>query len=205
MWARIVSVIFHPLFMPTYFFSLLAWALPASLDPITADLHLKFLLFIFIVTCLLPFLNVGIFRTFGSIRTLAMHERRERLLPFVFISGIYVAVTFLFYAQVNMNLNDNFLKFMVIIDMLVIAATVATFFFKVSVHAVCVWGLIGILLPLVKITEVNTILYPAIGFIVLAGFIMSARLKVGAHTSREVMWGSVLGLATGAVGMLLLF
>ncbi len=205
MWARFISVVFHPLFMPTYFFSLLAWALPTSLEPITPDLHLKFLLFIFIVTCLLPFLNVGIFKAFGTVSTFAMRDRRERLLPFVFISGIYVAITYLFYQQVHMNLNDNFLKFMVIIDLLVIVATLATFFYKVSVHAVCVWGLIGIMVPLNKITEVNTIFYPTLVLIVLAGFIMSARLVVGAHTSREVMWGSVLGLATGLSGMLFLF
>jgi len=40
---------------------------------------------------------------------------------------------------------------------------------------------------------------------VLAGVIMSARLEVGAHTPREVMWGAVLGLASGLCGMLLLF
>lgn len=205
MWARIVSVIFHPLFMPTYFFSMLAWAVPASLEPVAPELHVKFLLFIFIVTCLLPFLNVGIFRTFGTVRTLAMRTRKERLMPFAFISGIYVVVTFLFYKQMRMNLHDNFLKFLVIIDMLAIAATVATFFFKVSIHAVCVWGLVGILVPLLKITEVDTLFYPTLALIVLAGVIMSARLKTGAHTTREVMWGSVLGLATGVVGMLILF
>lgn len=205
MWARIVSVIFHPLFIPTYFFSMLAYAVPASLEPVAPELHVKFLLFIFIVTCLLPFLNVGIFRTFGTVRTLAMRTRKERLMPFAFISGIYVVVTFLFYKQMRMNLHDNFLKFLVIIDMLVIAATVATFFFKVSIHAVCVWGLVGILVPLLKITEVDTLFYPTLALIVLAGVIMSARLKTGAHTTREVMWGSVLGLATGVVGMLILF
>ncbi|HEX8039740.1 MAG TPA: hypothetical protein VF490_11340 [Chryseosolibacter sp.] len=205
MWARFISVLFHPLFMPTYFFSMLAWAVPTSLEPITPELHLKFLLFIFIVTCLLPFLNVGIFKALGTIRTLAMRDRRERLLPFVFISGIYVGITFLFYQQVRMTVNDNFLRFMMIIDLLVIVATVTTFFYKVSVHAVCVWGLIGIIVPLNKITEVNTIFYPTLALIALAGFIMSARLVVGAHTPREVMWGSVLGLATGLSGMLIWF
>ena len=104
-----------------------------------------------------------------------------------------------------MNLNDNFLKFMVIIDMLVVVSTMATFFFKVSVHSVTIWGLIGILVPLNKITEVNSIFYPTIGVIMLAGFIMAARLKVGAHGPREVMWGAVIGLATGLTGMLLMF
>jgi hypothetical protein len=205
MWARVLSAVFHPLFVPTYFFSLLAWALPTSLEPVGPELQLKFLLFIFIVTCLLPLLNVGIFKAFGTIQNYAMPDRRERLMPFVFISVIYVAVTYLFHTHGKMNLNDNFLKFMVIIDLLVIVATIATFFFKVSVHSICVWGLVGMLIPLIKITEVDTLFYPTLAVIVLAGFIMSARMKTGAHTSREVMWGAVMGLATGVTGMLLMF
>jgi hypothetical protein len=89
--------------------------------------------------------------------------------------------------------------------MLVIVATIATFFFKVSVHSITMWGLVGMLVPLNKITEVNTLFYPTLGVIALSGFIMSARLQTGAHTSREVMWGSIMGLATAVTGMLLLF
>lgn len=205
MWARVLSVIFHPLFIPTYFFLFLSWALPASLEPISHELQGKFLIFIFLVTCVLPLLNVGIFMTFGTITSFAMPERRERLLPFAFIAVIYIAVTYLFHLHARMNLNDNFLKFMVIIDMLVVIATIATFFFKVSVHSVTIWGLIGILVPLNKISEVNTIFYPTLGVIALAGFIMAARLETGAHNPREVMLGAVLGLATGFTGMFLLF
>ena len=205
MWARVLSVIFHPLFIPTYFFTFLAWTIPTSLEPITPELRGKFLLFIFIVTCLLPMVNVGIFKSFGVIRSFAMPERRERLMPFVFISAIYVAVTYLFHLHGRMNLNDNFLKFMVVIDMLVVVATIATFFFKVSVHSVTAWGLIGMLVALNKISDVSAIFYPTLGVIVLAGFIMAARLSLDSHTPREVMWGAVLGLATSITGMLLLF
>ena len=205
MWARVLSVIFHPLFIPTYFFLLLSWALPASLEPISPELQGQFLIFIFLVTCVLPLLNVGIFKTFGTIRSFAMPERRERLLPFAFIAMIYIAVTYMFHLHARMNLNDNFLKFMVIIDMLVVMATIATFFFKVSVHSVTIWGLIGILVPLNKVTGVNTIFYPTLGVIALAGFIMAARLETGAHNPREVIWGAVLGLVTGFSGMFLLF
>lgn len=205
MWARLVSIVFHPLFMPTYFFSLLAWTLPHLLEPIIPPLQLKFILFIFLVTAILPLLNVGIFKVFGTIGSFAMPYRRERLLPFVFISLIYIVVTYLFHLHARMNLNDNFLKFMLIIDLLVVVATLATFFFKISVHSVCVWGLIGILVPLNKITEVNSIFYPTVGLIALAGFIMAARLETGAHNPREVMWGAVVGLTTGLSGMLTLF
>lgn len=205
MWARVLSVIFHPLFIPTYLFCFLAWTIPTSLEPIAPELQGKFLLFIFIVTCLLPLLNVGIFKSFGTISSFTMPGRKERLMPFFFISVIYVAVTYLFHLHGRMNLNDNFLKFMVIIDMLVVVSTLATFFFKISVHSVTAWGLIGILVPLNKITDVNAIFYPTLGVIVLAGFIMAARLHLGTHTPREVMWGAALGLATSVTGMLLLF
>lgn len=205
MWARVISVVFHPLFMPTYFFSLLALTLPNLLEPIVPELQVKFISFIFLVTAVLPFINVGVFKAFGTIRSVVMLNRRERLLPFVFISAIYIVMTYLFHLHARMNLNDNFLKFMVIIDLFVVVATIATFFFRVSVHSVAVWGLIGILVPLNKITEVNSIFYPTLGVIVLAGVIMAARLEAGAHTPREVMWGAVLGLAAGVVGMLLLF
>lgn len=205
MWAKVVSIIFHPLFIPTYLFTFLSVAIPTSLEPITPELHGKFLLFIFIVTCLLPMINVGIFKYFGTISSITMPDRKERLMPFVLISAIYVAVSYLFHLHGHMNLNDNFMRFMIIIDMLVVASTVATFFFKVSVHSVTAWGLIGVLVPLNKITDVSSIFYPTIGVIVLAGFIMAARLELDTHTPREVMWGAVLGLATSVGGMLLLF
>lgn len=94
---------------------------------------------------------------------------------------------------------------MVVIDLLVLVATITTFFFKISVHSIGIWGLVGITLLLTKIAEIDTLFYSTVGLILLAGFIMSARLQLGVHSSREVMWGSVLGLATSLVGMLILF
>lgn len=205
MWARVLSYVFHPIFIPTYFFGFLALTLPAMLEPISVALQPRFLLFLFLVTSGLPLLNVAVFRMFGTIRSFAMEDRKERIVPFVFISIIYGALTYIFVSRGMMNLNDNFLKFMVIIDMLVIVGTVLTFFFKVSLHSLSVWGLIGMLIPLNKIARISTIFYPTIALIVLAGFIMSARLKTGSHTLREVMWGAIAGLLTALVGMLTLF
>ena len=203
--ARIISVLFHPLLMATYLFSLLAWALPSALSPLQPSSHFTFIILIFIVTFILPLSNIGIFKTFGTISSFAMKERKERILPFIFISIIYVVVTYLLYARTKISINDNFLRLMMIIDLLVIVSTVATFFFKVSVHSVGIWGLIGITLLLTKIAELNTLFYASIGLILLAGFIMASRLYLDAHSSREVMWGGVLGLATSLIGMLILF
>lgn len=191
--------------MATYLFSLLALALPSALSPLKPESHFLFIVLIFIVTFTLPVINMGIFKAFGTIRSFAMTERKERIIPFLFITLIYLLVTYLLYYKVRIAINDNFLKLMMVVDLLVIVSTVATFFFKVSVHSVGIWGLVGITLLLTKISEVNTLFYIVIGLIVIAGFIMSSRLQLGAHSSREVMWGGILGLATSIAGMLLLF
>jgi hypothetical protein len=132
-------------------------------------------------------------------------ERKQRIIPFLFISVIYVSITYVFYSKYRFGLNDNLLKLMLIMDLLVLVATLTTFFFKVSVHSIGIWGLVGITLLLTKISEVNTLFYVTIGLILLAGVIMASRLQLDVHTPREVMWGSVLGLATSLAGMFLLF
>jgi hypothetical protein len=203
--ARVVSVLFHPLLIPTYLFVILALALPSALAPIQPASHFTFILLIFIVTFVLPLFNVAIFKFFGTIESITLMDRKERILPFTFVVIIYFAITYLLYSRTQISLDDNFLKLMMIMDLLGLAALVATLFFKVSVHSIGIWGLIGITMPLTKISEVNALFYVSLGLIVLAGVIMSSRLLLGAHTSREVMWGSVIGLATSVSGMLVLF
>lgn len=203
--ARIVSILFHPLLLATYLFALFSFALPAGLDPLKEDGHLNFVFLIFCVTFLLPALNIGIFKTFGSIKSLAMEERHERIIPFSFITILYGVVTYLFYSRTRVSLNDNLLKFLIIIDILVLVATLVTVFYKVSVHSMAIWGLIGILLPLNKVSEDGALFYPTILSIVVAGAVMTARLQLNAHTPREVMIGGVLGFATSFAAMIIMF
>jgi hypothetical protein len=203
--ARIISVIFHPLLLATYLFSLLTYTLPAALDPLKEEGHLNFIFLIFCVTFLFPALNIGIFKTFGSIKTFAMKERQERIIPFSFITILYIVITYLFYTRTRIGLNDNLLKFLIIIDALVLVGTVVTYFYRVSMHSLGICGLIGILLPLNNISEDGAIFYPTIATIVLAGVVMSARLQLNVHTPREVMIGSVLGFTTSFALMFFLF
>lgn len=203
--ARIISIVFHPLFLATYLFGLLSLVFPVALDPLKEEGHLNFLFLIFCVTFLFPALNIGIFKTFGTIRTMAMEERQERIIPFSFITILYVVITYLFYTRTRIGLNDNLLKFLIIIDALVLVGTIATFFYKVSMHSLGVCGLIGMLLPLNKISEDGALFYPTMATIVLAGIVMSARLHLNVHTPREVTIGGALGFTTSFILMFFMF
>jgi membrane-associated phospholipid phosphatase len=203
--ARIISIVFHPLLLATYWFAFLAMVMPAGLEPFKEEAHAKFVFLIFIITFFIPLLAVGLFKTMNLVSSLMMQDRRERLVPFVFITFLYILITYLFYSQYRISLHDNVLRFMIIIDALVLVATIATFFYKLSVHSLAAWGLVGMLLTLSNIQEDGLLIYPMLATIVLAGTVMSARLQLGAHTLREVITGSVLGFAVSFVSVLLLF
>ena len=195
-----ISVVFHPLLMTTYFFLLVAYFLPVVLQP--AQPSLWIILLIFVTTFALPAVNFLMLRLTGSIRDLNMPNRHQRILPFIFISAIYVFVTVMFYWKFPI---PNLVRLMAIISLMVVISTVITLFYKISVHGLAIWGMVGMLLPMNKVSEIKSLLVPTVILIVIAGLVMSSRLALNAHTPREVMAGSVMGFAIGFFGMIILF
>ncbi len=199
--AKIVSIVFHPLLMTTYLVLLLGIFFPQMLLIKTSALKL-FALLVFFVTFVLPALNIVMFKVNGVISSLTLARREERILPFIFISVIYSLVTALFFYKGSFG--SNFNKLMLIITALIVISTLITFFYKVSIHSISIWGAVGILLPLNKIVE-ESLLWPTAIIIVIAGIIMSSRLFLNAHTPREILLGAVVGFSVGFGGLLFLF
>jgi len=198
--AKVISVVFHPLLMTTYLFLLLTYFLPVILQP--AQPSIWIILLIFVTTFALPAVNFLLLRLTGSIRDLSMPHRHQRILPFIFISAIYIFVTVMFYWKFPI---PNLLRLMMIVSALVVFATVVTFFYKISVHSLAIWGAVGMMLPMNKVSEIGSLLIPTAIVIVIAGMVMSARLALNAHTPREILIGSTSGFAIGFFGMIILF
>ena len=200
--ATLVSWVFHPLLFATYLVLLLGWFMPQfMLIPVAKTL--TFAGMVFVMTFLLPVANLLMFKAFGSLPSLQMTTQKERIIPFSFITIIYIAVTIMFYYKVSHNVNFN--KVMLIITGLILLATVATFFEKVSVHSVAICGTMGIMLPLNKAIENGALLLPTLLVIVIGGLVMSSRLYLNAHTPRQVLYGAVLGFTGAFFGMTILF
>lgn len=200
--ARIISLVFHPLMYPTYLVFVLAWFIPRFLL-LPPAATLKFAALVFAMTFVLPAANLVMFKAFGTISSLQMQHRRERLLPFVLITLVYAVVAAMFFYKVRINVNFN--KVMVIEVALALVATLATFYDKVSIHALAISGAVGIIVPLNKAVENGSLLVPTAMLVTIAGLVMSARLYLNVHTPRQVMYGAFLGFAVGFTGMILLF
>jgi membrane-associated phospholipid phosphatase len=200
--AKFISVTFHPLLLTTYLVLVLTHFFPSMLM-IRQENTTVIIALIFVFTFVLPAMNIVMLRSFGSISSITLHSRQERIVPFIFIALLYILVTFLFYYKLPFSANFN--KLMVIVTAMVVVALCITFFYKISIHSLAASGGIGILLPLNKATEQFDLLWPTAVAILAAGVVMSSRLLLGAHTPREVMYGSLVGFLVAFSGVLILF
>ena len=199
--SNIISTVFHPLLMTTYLVLLLGFFFPPMLM-LPKDKVFVFASVIFGITFVLPVVNILIFKQFNMISSLTMMDRKDRIVPFIFITALYVAVAALFYYRIH--LSANFTKIMAVTAAMVVFACIITFFFKVSIHSLAIWGALGIILPLNKAAGAGLI-SATVFLLVAAGLVMAARLQLNAHTPREILVGALVGLCTGFGGMVILF
>lgn len=158
---------------------------------------------VFVTTFLIPALTVIMFKLTKVIKDLHMKDRKDRLMPFLFISIFYLIVSFMIEGQQWMTplLNVSFLA----ITVVVLLTNGITFFWKISAHAAGVFGWLGFVLALQKVfPTTNSLLLPLLVCLALCGFVSWARLYLNAHTPREVLGGALLGFVV-SYGSILLF
>ncbi len=182
---------FHPLLMPPVLFILMYQFSPTILRPITHTAVLYLICMIFILTSILPLLLITILRYTDVISSFSIENRKERITPFIFICGIYLIVTILFFTKYN--LNDVISILFSGITILLILITLTTFLLKVSVHAAGICGLAGFILGLGYKFSIHEMVWPFMAIVIVAGMVLSTRLYLKAHTQREIYLGSLVG------------
>jgi len=191
--AKIISYAFHPLMMPSYLFAIVMLYLPDALQPMSRKVTLYILLLIFITTFMIPLFSMLGLRTALAISSLHLEKRKERILPFAFITLFYGLTTYLFHTKIDVN--DFLLSIFIGATGAVALITLITVFYKISVHATAVGCMMGSLLAMIYRFPMNELLWPFCFITLLGGAILSARLSLNAHTSAEVYTGLGLGFA----------
>lgn len=203
--ATLLSYIFHPLLLPTYLFGLIGLLFPAALFPVTERSFKGIMILIFSTTFVLPALNVYFFKAFGAVKSLHMATRRERIVPFTMIAILYVLITYLLHSKTGIGWNDPFMKFLLLIDLLVVSALAITLWVKASVHSLSAAAMMVIVAFLNQLVENGIFFFPMLLTLLVAGMVMSARLYLEAHTLREVAIGAGAGAMVSAASIFFLF
>ena len=149
-------------------------------------------LIIWLTTFAIPALSMAMLKYTGSISSLQLKNRKERIIPFIYITLFYAFTAYYFSHQ--MLVTDLTSGIFILTTVMIAAAAVITIFWKISVHSLGLGGSVGILLTIVYLTPETKIKYILLLAIIVSGLVMTARLKLNAHTPSQVYLGYLLGL-----------
>lgn len=187
-----MSVVFHPLLLPTYLFALILYYLPVSALSLPVQSRWMVLGMIFFTTFLIPGLGAYTMVRMGHLDSLEMERREQRRLPLLFTGLCYAVTAYLLYRETAFDAIFHFI--MSIIAASVFLAYVISLFWKVSAHSIGIGGSLGLLLILGKLLPDAFMLGPIVLGILLSGVVLSARLALHVHTPAQVYTGFFSGL-----------
>ena len=187
--AKIISIIGHPIFHPTWMMILL---LLSGITRFTPGNDWTFLTITLSMTCLLPILVIVMLKKWHFIESYEMDERDDRLGP-LFIMVLFLFVTFRFFNKMPLFSIYSFYLTTVIVT--TILAFIITFFWKISLHALG-WGNLTACLFIMTTVSMRLYLLYFLGSVVISGIVAAARLKLKSHSNAQIYSGFAMGFAT---------
>lgn len=195
--ARVTSILFHPLLIPTFgflllfnsgfYFSILPWSVEKFI-----------LLVVFISTCVLPAFSIGLLSLSPKF-DVNMGKNTDRVLPLM-ISSVFYYLGYLILQRLPVFPIYNL--FMIASILVQFGLLVISLKWKISAHSAAIGGLVGGFFGLSFRLQENPILI-LIALILVAGMVGTARLILGKHTSLQVYAGFLLGFLV--MSMVILF
>lgn len=214
--SQLVSVVFHPIFLITYFFIFL-YSINPYIFSVQNDRDLGVItIYIVIISIVFPAIPLIMMYFLGLAESIQLKEQSERTIP--------IALTGIFYLWLYINMLNNGAIPMMYSSFL-LGSTITLFgcffinlFTKISLHAAGIGGFVTAMFiavyffsyeythisPLGLINlQVKTNLFSVFG-LVIAGLVGTARLILGAHKSEDLYGGYLLGIASQIIAMRIL-
>ena len=190
--AQVISVVFYPLFIPTYAYTILL-TMPAYFSALLpASSKWMLLGLIFLTTCLLPTLFFLVMIKTKIVSSTWLSNREDRTFPYT-VSIIFFYLTY--YMLRKLQVSPVFTYFMIGGTFLNVLILGINFIWKISSHMASVGAVVGMMVGLSYF--LGTFYFGLIaGTIVASGLVGFARLKLQAHSPAQVYAGFLLGLLT---------
>ena len=191
--AKIISLVFYPLFIPTYGIALFCYVSSTQMEIAPPLLWMAMavsgtLLF----TCVLPMLSIWMLMRRGKVQDIQIAKAEERTLPY-----IYSAIGFAFWTYFMMFV----LQSPIFLSMVCLGTTIAigivaviNRWWKISAHLTGIGALFGGLMSYFLYMVITPSWFILGICFILSFIVMTARLRLNAHTDAQVAAGWLLGL-----------
>ena len=196
--ARFFSTIFRPSYYPTVGMFILLSFTYLNLFPWVFKLWVLSLVFLF--TFCMPALGTFIYRRLHKWSAQELRKRHKRAVPYIINICCYLCLMHVFHAT-HM---PHFLMAIVGISLLIqCVCIVVNLWWKVSMHSAGSGGVIGALVAYAAIFGFNPVWWLSLAILV-SGCVMTSRMVLRQHTLAQVLGGTLIGIARGIVGTILM-
>ncbi len=190
------SYIFHPIFIPIYAIAFLVYVHPSYFTGFSDKRKLMTVIISTVNLVMFPLLSVLLLRAVGFIDSIFLRTRKDRIIPYM-ACGI-----FFFWAYTVFNKQTMYPPIMWIFILGVFlassAALLANIYFKISMHAIGVGGLLG-LFWIIANEQSMLMTWPLALAILTTGIVCTARFIVSDHTQKDIYAGLLIGFGTQLV------
>jgi hypothetical protein len=190
--GQAVSIIFHPLFIPTYIFCLLMEAVPYEFAGITQwQLTLRFFT-CFWWTAFLPAFAIFLLWRLQFINSILLKTQKERIVPYIIVMFFY---WWMYYLSRNFTDQPIVLRFFFMgIFLSTVVGLILNSYLKISLHGMAAGGAVTAIGLFSWYYAIPLWIY-LIPAVLLAGLIATARMLVSDHSNREIYLGLLMGAA----------
>ena len=188
--AKILSVLFHPLLMPTYGLVIYFQIQQHMGIVLIPKVRWMLLLFIFSMTFMIPLSLTLVMKKLRLISSLEMPTAKERIIPLLVTAVIFVIT---YYSLRPTGLLPDFQLFILGSAELVFIALLLSLFTKISIHMMGIGGVTGAIIAVGLVSTVPVIHFLNLS-ILISGLLGFSRLRLHAHKEFQIYLGYFIGV-----------
>ena len=192
--GKLVSYLFHPLFIPTYFFIFLMYQVPFEFAGIT-EWQLKMRLFgLFWMTAFFPAFAVFLLWRLKFSESIFLRTQKERIIPYVITMFFY---WWMYYLSRDPKFADQPAVLRFFYMGIFVAASVGLIlnaFFKISLHGIAMGGALAAVVVFAMYYQLPSGMALSV-VTLLTGLVCTCRFLVSDHTAKEIYTGVFVGAA----------
>src|SRR5258706_8227533 len=191
--AKLISFVFHPVFIPIYIIVFLLYVHPYLFAGFAAWDKTLVLIQAFVMFTFFPIVTVLLLKALKFINTIYLHTQKDRIIPYVACGTWYFWIWYVWH-----NLPDyphEAVVFALAIFIASFTGLIANIYMKVSMHAISMGVMVTFILLLAFNQPISFGIYISFALLI-AGLVCTARFIISDHTPKEVYAGLLLGIVS---------
>lgn len=192
--AKIISILFHPILMPTFMAIIIVYSHPQEFTDTTKIHNEVRLMYYGAITIIFPLFSLFLMRQLDIISSYTIDDSKERFIPLIAI-GTFWLWTYFMFKEDGQYLTSSYFP----LGMMTLGTLISLFILfplnfvsNVSWQLVGAGGLVSMLLNILRSSQYNLI-YLLLAAIIITGLVSSAQLALDRSNKSGLMFSFLIG------------